>query len=253
MDYRKIIHRELIENRILFLRQGPIRRPITGYSCWALGYIDDSFSLAGCLLHPAINGGVDLRYLVDYGDKCTRETCYEYQVFSHLNEDVKVFYIAMTNGMDSFVYSSRKKNPLFRLLNWGDEILTHLAHESKYTRTRFRSIFEAYPFLMSHINPKVYAYPVKRLMMYGKGLSLMENRHFSDDIIHFMKKLEHHIASSVLKEDSLIPVHMLELEKDFLNLIRLGFGINKITMKTALRIKRLVDHELTRFHDVYSS
>lgn len=31
---------------------------ITGFSCWALGYMDNGHKMVGCLLHPGQNGGL---------------------------------------------------------------------------------------------------------------------------------------------------------------------------------------------------
>lgn len=116
ISFKTIIHRELVNNTLRFKNSIPSRRPITGYSCWAMAYIDDSFKIPGCLLHPYLNQGEDLRYLVDYGEKCKRESCIEYDLFSILSEKEKLFYIRMTDRMDFFTYSSRRLNPLFHLL-----------------------------------------------------------------------------------------------------------------------------------------
>ena len=76
--------RDLKENSEDFDRQGKGIIPITGFSCWALGYLKDNHRLIGCMLHPFQNDGVDLRFRVDYGEKCSRESCEEQKVFSGL-------------------------------------------------------------------------------------------------------------------------------------------------------------------------
>ena len=48
--YKNIIRRMLRENNEDFLQTKMEIIPITGFSCWALGYLDKSHKLVGCLL-----------------------------------------------------------------------------------------------------------------------------------------------------------------------------------------------------------
>src|SRR5574340_715142 len=70
LDFARSLRRELVENRRRLLEEGPRYRPIVGYSCWGLGFLDAQGRRAGCLLHPFHNDGSELRSLIDYGDKC---------------------------------------------------------------------------------------------------------------------------------------------------------------------------------------
>ena len=69
IQYRNMVMRMLRENTKGFAAGGGGRSPITGFSCWALGYLDENFRQVGCLLHPAMNNGKDLRYRVGFGEK----------------------------------------------------------------------------------------------------------------------------------------------------------------------------------------
>ena len=69
LEYKNIIERILRENTEGFRNRDEGIVQITGFSCWALGYIDGNHRLVGCLLHPAQNKGVDLRHRVGYEKK----------------------------------------------------------------------------------------------------------------------------------------------------------------------------------------
>jgi hypothetical protein len=89
--HKNIIERMLRENTLAFNKEDRGLSPITGFSCWALGYLDEEYRRIGCLLHPFQNDGVDLRYRVDYGSKCCRESCPESKTFSDLDPCAKEF------------------------------------------------------------------------------------------------------------------------------------------------------------------
>ncbi|MFH0844586.1 MAG: hypothetical protein V1930_03855 [Pseudomonadota bacterium] len=91
IQYRDILKRFLREDTESFKKRNDAIGPITGLSCWALGHMYNSFKQVGCMLHPAQNDGVDLRYRVDYGEKCSRETCREEKIFSKLDKNDRVF------------------------------------------------------------------------------------------------------------------------------------------------------------------
>jgi len=106
-----MVKRVLRENTEAFQTAEREAIPITGFSCWALGYIDRSYKRVGCLLHPAQNGGVDLRHRINYGDKCRRELCPEAGVFSELSAETQRFWLGLADDLESFSYSSRRMNP----------------------------------------------------------------------------------------------------------------------------------------------
>ena len=87
VQYKNIVKKILIENTLSFQLQ---KKSITGFSCWALGYIDKNFKQVGCLLHPEYIG-TDLRHLTGYGEKCKRETCLEAKIFLNLEYNTKIF------------------------------------------------------------------------------------------------------------------------------------------------------------------
>ncbi len=225
IQYKNIIKRILRENTRSFK---PTEKPITGYSCWALGYLDEQFRLVGCLLHPAKNNGQDLRYLTGYGDKCRREYCLEAKIFSELSNKTKIFLLQFSDGMDSFIYSSRVKNPLFRLLRWGKDILEHIA-EKEPNRISLIKLKQKYPFLKIQKDPRAIAYPVKEMLKKGCVPDLKEISLFLNQANRLVK-----YTGPFLEQKY---THLLPMDRDFLDFIRLGLGIKKISYKEAMSLK----------------
>lgn len=247
IQHKRIIERVLRENTISFRKEDRGLSPITGFSCWALGYLDDGYKRIGCLLHPFQNNGVDLRYRVDYGNKCCRESCPESKTFNTLDEPVRRFWLHLADDLDSFSYSSRNENPLFSILGWGTDLLELVPSaegNKRYSRVAF---LDAYPFFRAHAFPtKAPVYLAKRLI--GPG-----NVHFLKDIA-FREGFERFssLLSSRLKPSHPSPpdapfVHRLPLDRDFLAYLRLFAGIKRIGLEGALQMKSLADEELARF------
>lgn len=110
-------------------RQGRLPdRPITGFSCYGLGFLDPGGRRVGCLLHPARNQGRDLRRRTGFGDKCARETCPQYRAFAALSPQARRRLLELCAGMDPFLFSSRRRNPVMRLLALGPEVAAAAAN-----------------------------------------------------------------------------------------------------------------------------
>ncbi len=162
--YKNIIRRILRENTASFVREDRATLPIRGFSCWALGYLDQDCRLPGCLLHPSQNDGIDLRYRVDYGEKCRRESCPEAKTFAKLPPHVKAFWIHLADGLDSFSYSSRSTNLLFRMMNWGEPFLHLIPATGGEEKLTGESFLKAYPFFATLLAPRGHAYLLGRLI-----------------------------------------------------------------------------------------
>lgn len=237
VQYKNIIKRMLRENTLSFQ---PERKPITGFSCWALGYIDKDFKRIGCLLHPARNKGVDLRKLTGYGEKCRRESCAEARIFGCLKYRTKSFWLQLTGDLDSFSYSSRIINPIFRLLRWGKSVLEDIAKRENYGRIELSLLKEKYPFLKSRVDPRGIAYPVKLALEKGKVVKLSE---IEDLMATIRNRYE---ICSTSGSDKTFYVHILEMDKDFLDFLRLGLSVKEIVPVLAVRIKNNVDYMLSK-------
>ena len=244
--YKNIIKRILRENRQGFDRKEKSVSPITGFSCWALGYIDDHHKLVGCMLHPAQNNGVDLRYRVDYGDKCRRESCQEEKVFSLLGNDEGMFWLRLADGLDSFSYSSREFNPLFRMMGWGIDLLNLIAQREGDRVFSRDSFFSSYPIFMTKLNPRGNAYLLNRILDIG-GLPTLSRESIKDDFEKFAALISERIMTEYTGSPDGIFTHQLDLDLGFLDFLRISAGISRIKKEDAISVKDIVDYELDGF------
>jgi hypothetical protein len=246
IQHKSIIKRMLRENTLCFNKHDRGLLPITGFSCWALGYLDRRYGRIGCLLHPFQNDGVDLRYRVDYGSKCSRESCPESKIFSDLDEQAKIFWLHLADNLDSFAYSSREKNPLFALLGWGPHLLGLIPSMEGSGWYKKEDFFKAYPFFQPSGSPKAPAYPAKCLIGVD-NVHLLKSEAFREEFESFSSFLCSRLKSSYGGASDASFVHRLPLDRDFLDYLRLFAGIEKLTLEEAVQLKGLADEELARF------
>lgn len=101
--------------------------PILGFSCPGLGFLDSAGHQVGCLYHPARHGGQDLRLATGYQPKCARESCPPARAYARLPEPARRELISLCAGLDAFSFSSRRLNPLLRLLALGPRVAREVA------------------------------------------------------------------------------------------------------------------------------
>ncbi|MBW1800648.1 MAG: hypothetical protein JRJ85_07950 [Deltaproteobacteria bacterium] len=246
IQYRSIIARMLRENTAHFNRQKDEVSPVTGFSCWALGYVDQQYRLVGCLLHPAHHDGIDLRYRIDYHDKCRREVCHEAKTFSGLRNVEKNFWLHMAEGLDSFSFSSRKINPLFNMLQWGIPILGLVASEDIDRIFSWDGFLATYPFFATNLPPKANAYLIDR-MITKETLHLLGRRPFGLEFEKFSKRLSADIKKTVITSTNSPYVHLLDLDSHFSDFLRLSCHIGRAEKKDVLLIRDRVDQEIDCF------
>jgi len=241
-----MIKRVLRENMEGFRKDDSEIVPITGFSCWALGYVDKSYRLVGCMLHPAQNGGIDLRYRIEYGDKCRREICQEEKIFSQLGIDEQRFWLQLTHGFDSFSYSSRKINPLFNMMGWGTYLLRLIAKKERNKSFTMDSFFQAYPFFTTKISLRANVYLINELVSEEK-IHLLKSDSFKAEFERFTIRLSERLNHESHNIWNGPHVHLLDLDQDFLDFLRLSGRIKKINKEDAVALKEIVDEELHRF------
>ncbi|MGE5840772.1 MAG: hypothetical protein ACM335_00735 [Deltaproteobacteria bacterium] len=277
----------LRENTASLRREDGDLSPITGFSCWALGYLDGRFKRVGCLLHPGQNQGEDLRYRVDYGGKCSRESCVEAQIFKLLAPEARAFWLRLSDGLDSFAYSSRTLNPLFLILGWGSPLLKLVALAERERDMRAKSILETYTFFQTDLPARANAYLLNAVVINrleivstidspsprplpqagggGKGegasawqhdyatlnnfehLDLLKDARFRNRFEHLSHRLSKRISLETSSSSAPPYVHLLPMDPDFLNFLRLSSGVVRATEEEALSLKELTDQELARF------
>lgn len=120
-DHRPSLRRLFSEARQDYLAGRP-PRPVQGFVCWGLGFLDAKGRQVGCLYHPARHGGVDLRLATGYQPKCARESCPPAQAFAQLPPPARQALVGLATGLDAFAFSSPRHNPLMRLLAFGPAV-----------------------------------------------------------------------------------------------------------------------------------
>lgn len=240
----------LRENNEDFLRRGKGVIPITGFSCWALGYLDKKHKLVGCLLHPASNGGNDLRYRVDFGEKCRRETCPEAKIFSNLGVQAKEFWLHMADGLDSFSYAGRTTNPLFDMMDWGKDLLEQIAMTDVGIIYSWKSFLESYPFFLTNLSPRANAYLLRRLIT-RRTLHILKDPHFRSAFEKFSGRMTGLLGRKLSNSPSAPHVHLLDSEQDFLNFLRLSACIYKAGAEDVSRLKKITDEQLQKFREKF--
>lgn len=246
IQYRDSLKRFLREHTGAFKKRDDAVVPITGLGCWALGYTDHNFKLIGCMLHPAQNEGVDLRYRVDYGEKCSRETCQEEKGFSRLEKNDRLFWLRLTDGLDAFSYSSRKINPLFNMINWGEYLLRSIASEQKGQPLTRESFMRIYPFFSTSLSPRANAYLINQLAR-KKGIQLLKTDLFRTAFERFAKDLTKRMEDFQFAGKDAPFAHRLDLRPDYLDFLRLSAHIQRITIEDAIMLRGEVDQALDRF------
>jgi hypothetical protein len=248
--YTNEIKRVLRENTASLRKEEKSVSPITGFSCWALGYLDGGFKRIGCLLHSCQNEGEDLRYRVDYGDKCARESCVEARIFQLLAPEARAFWLRLSQGLDSFSYSSRTVNPLFRILGWGAPVLNLVAMAEKERNRPTDSILELYPFFKTALPPRANAY-LLRVLIDSETLDLLKNPRFMGRFEEFSHRLSKELSLQGLSSSAAPYVHSLPMERDFLDFLRLSGRVVKASEEEAASLKEFTDHALAPFRDEF--
>ena len=127
LDHRSSWRRFLSDNRAEFLAGRLPGKEIMGFFCPGLGFLDPAGRTAGCLYHPLRNQGQDLRVATGYQPKCARETCPELRAFARLEPAAREVLLDLCAGLDAFTFSSRRANPVMRLLGFGPAVATAVA------------------------------------------------------------------------------------------------------------------------------
>jgi len=246
LDHKNIIRKILLENRREYNPEDKNVRPVTGFSCWAMGFIDSENRQAGCLLHPCRNNGNDLRFRIDYGSKCLREGCQEAGIFETLNEDEKLFWLNLAQGMDTFEYSSRKINVLFKLLGWGNSLLTIIADEESDIQYTKQGFLDTYPFFSTELSPKGYSYLLTSIVSEA-GTSILKKKKFKEEFESFTGKLLLEIHERYYRGEGSVFVHKMNIDVLFSDFLRIALKIKKSEYTTVEKIKQFTDNRLKLF------
>ncbi len=217
-------------------------RPITGFSCWGMGFVDLERRLAGCLLHPARNRE-DLRSHTGYREKCERETCPQHLTFVNLDEPVRRTLLKFASGLDSFQFSSPRSNPLWNLLLWGGNVLTeihvHLVPDSPL-----------YRYLTSHPTPGSRAYLLSgllRRLSFSGNVARVTDPDFEARFENAADRIYRESEALYSAPEAGDPfVHRMDLDQSLAQFIRLGLKRPKMKREIARRVARKIESALER-------
>lgn len=234
LDFVGSLRRELSENRTAFLNTPLLFKPIVGYHCWALGFLDPKGRTVGCLLHPSRHEGRDYRDLIDYGNKCRRESCQAACVFEELPEEGQRFWLSLVNGLNAFYYSSHRANPLFHLLLWGSSLLEELRRHAVFRGWSATELVHACPFLThGEWHPKAHRY-LFGLVIEQLGTEPNWTEIIEDACRRLLFDIQGHPAVRELKDirsrEELVLTHQAAQAGEFLDFVRLGLGIERVSV-----------------------
>ncbi|SHF28399.1 hypothetical protein SAMN02745206_01678 [Desulfacinum infernum DSM 9756] len=230
LDWVGSLKREFRDNRESLLRRSRPWRPVVGFSCWALGYLDGQGRRIGCLLHPAQNGGRDLRDAVGYRAKCAREQCLASRVFSRLDPREQRFWLEPAAGLNAFFYSSPRANPLFHVLLWGERVLGALASLASVRGWSATELVWRYPFLTdSRYRPRAHRF-LAEVLLEGRPLQdLPENDRLEAAMGRLADLLESGLRRRWPENDQrdTVHVHRAGTRESFADFVRLRLGCFK--------------------------
>lgn len=241
LDWVSSLKREFRENRESFCKNRRLGKPIVGFSCWALGYLDSEGLRIGCLLHPGRHAGQDLRHLTGYGEKCARECCLQAKHFQRLTPQAQAFWLGLTEGLGSFFYSSRRANPLFHLLLWGPTVLEKLAALGQTHSLPVTELVHRYPFLAhERWNPRGHRFLMEFLFLGTEDDVILEDRKIEETAQRIHEALCREIfgLSAAMRRPPLAYVHRCGLSDAFADYLR---GIHGIFEANTQALSRLLE------------
>jgi hypothetical protein len=112
------------------------------------------------------------------------------------------------------------------------------------------SFFRSYPFFSTNYPPKPNAYLIKWLVD-REGAHILKSRTFKSKFEMFSGRISKVLCQAAQQNHPRqtlgFHTHLLDLDRDFLDLLRLSARITRTTKEDALALKKLVDRELEEF------
>jgi hypothetical protein len=187
-----------------------------------------------------------MRHRIDYGDKCRRETCPEEKAFSRLKAKDQKLWLHLADNLDSFSYSSRKINPLFRMMGWGGNILRLIADEEESRVMNRESFFSDYRFFTTNLPSRGVAYLINRLTG-TRRVDLLKCDLFRIKFERYAREISEQLRAEYGAVDNGVYAHLLYMEPEFSDFLRISAGIRMLRPEDAFELKNRVDADLDRF------
>ncbi|MBW2116264.1 MAG: hypothetical protein JRH04_15945 [Deltaproteobacteria bacterium] len=152
----------------------------------------------------------------------------------------------MNYGLDSFSYSSRKVNPLFKMMGWGADLLNLIAVHEKGRVLTSESFFKAYPFFSTLLSPRANAYLLRQLVT-KDNVHILKTESFCTRFEAFSARLSGQLRKASQPGSEAPYTHLLGLDTQFLDYLRLLVGMSRIDREDAIRLKDFVDRAVQKF------
>ncbi len=217
---------------------------IHGNSCWGLGFLDPREKLVGCLLHPCQNQGTDQRNLTGYQSKCAGTLCQEAVIFSRLNPIRQRFYLNLAEGMNSFHYSSRRANPLMKILPWGIPVLNAIfLLEQRKPPTRMEFI-NRYGFFWHELDCRRDSWLVGEIIKrHGLEKIMADPREYLALRRQLLCRLQQEKTQPAVGLPP-IPVHRLSISLELSRLLKFGLNLWEATATEVGRLQAIMLQEI---------
>lgn len=221
---------------------------IHGESCWGLGFLDPREKLVGCLLHPCQNQGADQRNLTGYRSKCAGTLCQEAVIFSRLNPIRQRFYLHLAEGMDSFHYSSRRANPLMKILPWGIPVLDAIFSLEQGKSPARMAFINRYGFFWHELDYRLDGWLVGEIIKQHGLKKIMDNPRkylaFRQQLLRRLQQEKTQPAAG----SPVVPVHQLSIPLAFSRLLKFGLHLWEATATEVSRLQAIILQEIDQFN-----
>ena len=220
---------------------------IHGHSCWGLGFLDPEEKQIGCLLHPCQNQGSDQRYLTGYRSKCAGTLCQEAVIFSRLNPARQQFYLALAAGMDSFHYSSRRANPLMKILPWDCPVLETIFLAEQGKAPERMEFIRRYGFFWHELDYRLDAWLIGEILK-RRGLEIITTA--PRKYLNFRQQLLRRLALEKILPPAgspTVPVHRLSIPLNLSRLLKFGLNIWEATAGNVSHRQEIMLQEIEKF------
>ncbi|MCK4378533.1 MAG: hypothetical protein KAW01_04275, partial [Deltaproteobacteria bacterium] len=183
-----------------------------------------------------------------YRSKCAGTLCQEAVLFSRLNPVRQRFYLDLTDGMDSFHYSSRRANPLMKILPWGILILDAiflLEQGKSLTRMEF---IRRYGFFWHELDCRLDSWLVGEIIKRHDLEKIMANpREYLAFRQQLLRRLQPEKAQPAV-ESPAVPVHRLSIPLELSRLLKFGLNLWEATAAEVNRLQEVMLQEIDQFN-----
>ena len=163
-----------------------------------------------------------------------------------MGNEERQFWLRLTNGMDAFEYSSKRINPLFDLMGWGRKVLGKVFSERPERAISKDGFIRDYPFFETSLNSRGNAYLLYR-MIEIRSTAILKSASFLHRFEKFSQSMAGFLRRFLRSTKGSTYTHLLNLDRHFLDFLRLTVGISRVEEANARKLQEILDHEIQNF------